>query len=256
MFHGGIDGFSRCIVYLKCSDNNQTATVTGIFQEATDTYGLPSRVRSDFSTENTGVAMFMLEHPDRGPNRGSMIMCTSVHNQRIERLWLEVNKNVVCYYRNIFYYLEQCGLLNRLHESHLFTLHYIFFPCINLSLQEMIGSWNNHPMRTANNHSPSQLWYSGLRAVIQSDSSAICSLTHDNINWNAYGIDHENIQNIDIDIAAPEIVTQLSDKLANKLQQQINPLDDDDNHGINLYQLTLTALMDLYLFQLVIACCM
>ena len=89
-----------------------------------------------------------------------------------------------------------------------------------------------------------QLWYSGLQAVIQSDSSAICRLTHDNINWNAYGIDRENIQNTDIDsdVAAPEIVTQLSDKQANELQQQINPLDDDDNHGINLYQLTLIAL--------------
>ena len=99
------------------------------------------------------------------------------------------------------------------------TLHHIFLPRINLSLQEMIGSWNNHPMRTANDCSPLQLWYSGLRAVIQSDSSAIHSLTYDNINWNAHGIDHDNIQNIDIDnVSVPEIITQLSDKQANELQ--------------------------------------
>ena len=182
MFHGGIDGFSRCIVYLKCSDNNQTATVTGLFQEATDTYGLPLRVRSDFSTENTDVATFILEHPDRGPNRGWMIMGTSVHNQYTEQLCLEVKKNVVCYYCNIFYYLEQCGLLNPLHESHLFALHYIFLPHMILSLQEMIGSWYNHPMRTANNRSPLQLWYLYNQIALP--------FTHDNINWNAYGIDH------------------------------------------------------------------
>ncbi len=99
-------------------------------------------------------------------------------------------------------------------------------------------------MRTVNNHSLLQQCYSSLRSVIQSDSSAIRSLTQENIDWYAYGIDHDNIQNIDIDTDnnVPEIVPLLSDEQARKLGQQINPLDDDDNHRINLYQITLTAL--------------
>ncbi|KAI4901165.1 hypothetical protein NFI96_006000 [Prochilodus magdalenae] len=38
--HGGIDGFSRLIVYLNVATNNRASTVPGSF-----TYGVPSRVR-------------------------------------------------------------------------------------------------------------------------------------------------------------------------------------------------------------------
>lgn len=248
MIHGGIDGYSRCIVYLLCSNNNRAETVTSLFLSAIEAYGLPSRVRSDFGTENTGVAMFMLEHPHRGPNRGSVITGSSVHNQRIERLWLEVKKNIVTYYRNIFYYLEQCELLDALNDSHLFALHYVFLPRINRSLNELFASWNNHPMRTANNRSPLQLWYSGLHAVVMSNSSAVQSLMSDNTNWNDYGID-EHISNIDTDnnVNVPEIPIQISENETQEIQQHINPLADDGNHGINLYQLTLAALQELTL---------
>lgn len=52
----GIDGFSRCVVYLKCSANNRADTVLRLFVEATNTFGAPSRIRCDQGIENVDVA--------------------------------------------------------------------------------------------------------------------------------------------------------------------------------------------------------
>ncbi len=67
--HGGIDGFSRLVVYLYCSSNNRADTVTQLFRQATELFGVPSRVRSDKGGENIGVCEFMIRN--RGINRGS-----------------------------------------------------------------------------------------------------------------------------------------------------------------------------------------
>ena len=80
---GGIDGFSRMIMYLNCTDNNKAQTIFKCFLTGVKDYGLPIRVRSDKGKENVAIADFMLR--ERGAGRGSMITGKSVHNQRIER---------------------------------------------------------------------------------------------------------------------------------------------------------------------------
>lgn len=81
VIHGGIDGFSRIPVYLVASNNNKADTVLTAFNKAIETYGLPSRVRADKGGENVQVAWYMLNHPQRGPGRGSFI--TGSYLQRI-----------------------------------------------------------------------------------------------------------------------------------------------------------------------------
>lgn len=45
IIHGGIDGFSRLIVYLNAATNNRAATVLDGFLSSVGQYGIPSRVR-------------------------------------------------------------------------------------------------------------------------------------------------------------------------------------------------------------------
>ena len=82
--HAGIDGYSRIIVYMRSSTNNRSSTVLNAFLEGVQRFGVPSRVRSDYGGENMHVARYMLHN--RGPDRNSMIVGSSTHNQRIERL--------------------------------------------------------------------------------------------------------------------------------------------------------------------------
>ena len=45
IIHGGINGYSRMIIYLKCNGNNKSTTVLHHFNEAVKKFGKPSRVR-------------------------------------------------------------------------------------------------------------------------------------------------------------------------------------------------------------------
>ena len=44
MVHGGIDGFSRLVVYLNVASNNRADTMLSCFTQAIEQYGLPSRL--------------------------------------------------------------------------------------------------------------------------------------------------------------------------------------------------------------------
>ena len=123
-------------------------------------YGLPSRVRSDEGKENTMVAQYMLEN--RGLDRGSMIVGSSVHNQRIERLWRDLHRCITQLYYRLFYFLEYQGSLNPVNEYHLFALQYVFLPWLNKYMDSFMKSWNNHSFYTEHGHSPNQLFTAGI----------------------------------------------------------------------------------------------
>lgn len=116
--HGGVDGYTRLPVYLRAGTKNTADTVLGLFQQAVAECGLPSRVRSDRGGENVEVSMYMLQHPQRSPGRGSMITGRSVHNQRIERLCRDIFEGVLYIYIIIsFTILKSVALLTQLTSS-------------------------------------------------------------------------------------------------------------------------------------------
>ena len=135
VIHGGIDGYSRLIMFLQASTNNRASTVLSVFQKTVEEYGLPSRVRTDRGGENVLVSQFMLEHPLRGPGRSSVIAGRSVHNERIERLWRHLYSDCVSFFYN-FYFMENNGILNVCDDLDLYALHITFLPLIQHQLNQ------------------------------------------------------------------------------------------------------------------------
>ena len=193
VIHGGVDGFSRVIVFLHCSTNNRSETVFGLFHGATKVFGVPSRVRSDKGGENVRVCQFMISH--RGLNRGSHIAGASVHNQRIERMWRDVFQCVSSTYYTLFCTMETTGILDPTNEVDLFVLQYVFLPKINQALHEFASAWNHHPLRTERNWSPKKIWLNGVLNPQCSTQTAVRDIVE--------GVPLEGIDNFGIDFGGP-----------------------------------------------------
>jgi hypothetical protein len=121
--HGVIDGFSRLVCSLRAASNNKAATVAQFFLDATAAIGWPARMRGDKGGENYGVVRLMLEH--HGIESKAFIAGRSVHNQRIERLWADVNPRVLHLFWELFHQMEEQQVLDINSDLHLLALHIV-----------------------------------------------------------------------------------------------------------------------------------
>ena len=226
--HGGIDGYSRKIMYLKCGTDNKAITVLKLFEAAVSLFGLPSRVRGDQGVENVNVARYMFLHPQRGPGRKSFIAGKSCHNQRIERLWRDVFTSSLSKFYCVFWYLEDSGLLDIGDELHLYILHILFVPRINDDLLKFRESWDNHSLRTERNRTPNQLWVLGKMHYTP---------LNDLIIPTSYGVDFNgpisSEENLGVDTTPiPELLTS-DEKIT--LLGEVNVMSDSSSFGVDIY---------------------
>ena len=241
VIHGGIDGYSGLIVFMKAADNNRARTVYEAFMPATECYGVPSRVRCDHGVENLDVAAFMIMY--RGENRGSCITGKSVHNQRIERLWRDLFQGCTSTYHALFCYLESESLLDPDNPLHLWCLHYVFMPRLRRDLEKFREGWNQHRLRSVRGKSPILLYVSGILENRNRGQRGVDDLfyepsTGDDVDTEDYGVDwdepvpeDENGDSLISSLDCPITDVQLSD-----LQRQVSPLGESaDQFGIDLY---------------------
>ncbi|KAF7289552.1 hypothetical protein MKEN_01504000 [Mycena kentingensis (nom. inval.)] len=158
VIHGFIDGYSRLVTGLRASNNNRASTVLELFLDAARTYGVPSRLRGDHGGENLHVAAWMEVY--RGLGRGSYIWGRSIHNIRIERLWVDVTVQVGDTWYHIFQLLELRYGLDINNTNHIWLLQFIFLPIINAQLAFFAQTWNQHRLqiRRGPNRSPTDMF--------------------------------------------------------------------------------------------------
>ena len=160
VIHGGIDGYSRLVLYLKAATNNRAETALAAFQQGVLDYGLPFRVRTDRGGENILIGEYMQQQHG---TEGSIIMGCSTHSQRIERLWRDLFTACVSTFYYLFYQYESDGILNPDDHRDLYALHLVFLSKIQRQLDMFKSGWANHRLRTEHNRSPIFLWIEGMQ---------------------------------------------------------------------------------------------
>ena len=218
---GGVDGFSRFIVFLRCENNNRADTILRCFLEATEKYGTPLRVRTDKGLENIRVAEHMID--TRGEN--SVVAGKSTHNQRIERLWRDVYDGVICYYYDLFHYMEDENILDPGNEVHLAALSYVFLEKINEKLDIWKTAWATHRIRTVRT-SPLRLFTAG---------AINCPVEDPSMNMNE---SNNELHGAEFDDSRPSI-DPLDLHLGNECNQELGvncPKNwSSSNFGIDIY---------------------
>ena len=88
----------------------------------------------------------------------------SVHNIRIERLWVDVTHGFGRKWKNFFQDLEVHDGLNPDSDAHIWLLHYLFLSAINQDALEWAEAWNQHTMsiRGERQRSPRDMFFFGM----------------------------------------------------------------------------------------------
>jgi len=87
-----------------------------------------------------------------------------VHNIRIERLWVDVTSGFGGKWKAFFKDLEAWDGLDVDNNTHIWLLHHLFLPAINVDAQYWAGSWNNHILTIsgARSRSPRDMFFFGM----------------------------------------------------------------------------------------------
>ena len=243
VIHACIDGYSRMVTSLLCATNNLAATCLAGFLGGVEKFGVPERVRGDNGTENNDIERYM----NRERGGGSYLRGPSVHNQRIERLHYDTTHCCLSHYINLFKFLEENEILSPDDSTDLFSLHFVYKGRIQKSLDEFRNGWNSHRLSSCGNKSPNQLFLLGVM-----DTRKRCQIGVESaINRDTYGVEPLRSGHVydDEELSSVELydvrIGDRDDDIVNTLQQEIDVMQDDGNHGIEIYCRVKTRIGDI-----------
>ncbi|KAJ7429616.1 hypothetical protein B0H11DRAFT_1766872 [Mycena galericulata] len=131
----------------------------------------------------------------RGWGRGSYIYGQSVHNIRIERLWVDWTNGVGKKWSDFFHELEISYGLCVDNTAHLWLLHHLFLRAINQDAVEWAEAWNSHKvtMEDQKKQSPREMYTFGLYEqgprgidhLLQPAAEGIADLAVYGVDWQA-----------------------------------------------------------------------
>jgi hypothetical protein len=169
--HGGIDVYSRNLVWLRLAHSNRDPRVILAYyldaiDENTSNFGgqgfaapyvanseaiVPAKVQTDYGTETTELYAAQYTFHELGVN-GDTGKCyrysRSVQNQKIECYWSQLVTHWTGRWQNIFGALEFSELWNYDDKFDKLALVYIFMPILRRELVDVRRDHNSYPIRS------------------------------------------------------------------------------------------------------------
>lgn len=147
----GHSGFlvSGCVMPVK----NNMAIYDHVYCKAVRDYGLWDQIVVDCGREFV-LSLFIQDHlqlhrvsADGSPSsRLPYRQIKSTENNRIERIWVEVNQRILYPYKYACLELQQASALDMNNMCHAFTISYLLRVFIPIQLDKFINAWNQHPI--------------------------------------------------------------------------------------------------------------
>ncbi|KAJ7884406.1 hypothetical protein B0H14DRAFT_3082384 [Mycena olivaceomarginata] len=132
----------------------------------------------------------------KGAGRGSYIWGSSVHNIRIERLWVDFTRGIGKKWAGFFSSLEESHGLCVDRPAHLWLLHHLFLNALNADAQQWADAWNSHKVTIPGEKksSPREMFTFGLLeqgprgigAWIQAQEDEANNVAQFGIDWEAH----------------------------------------------------------------------
>ena len=240
--HGGIDGFSRKVLWLKVGPTNNNPYVVALYFVRTvfDLSKLPCTVRADRGTENGQIARIqrsLRTGDDAFAGENSFMYERSTANQRIEAWWSILRKQCTNFWINKFKDMQSASLLDVSDPFQKEALRFSFMNLIQQDLNCTAKNWNSHFIQAKKKYGlcggkPDKMFFLPEEHLTQSYE---CELNEDDLGAFENEIQHAGGDRDLVDVDFMRLVTSL-------IPNWEEPSSFDE--GLYLYNMVMTKIRE------------